>query len=128
MYTRIINHLMREVDRQELIRDKDAELHELRVAAYVSALLYYVKDQNFSLSEGISKDLVDVKADELFEEYCHSNDDHDDICHKIRIGLLWDVNVVIDRSLRSYSDFDYEDLVEAPIGLTGDDYDEDGDE
>ncbi len=123
MYTRIINHMMKEVDHQELVRSKDGELHELRVAAYVAALLSYAKDPNFSLSEGVSKDLVDEKADELFEEYCNSADDLDGICKKIRIGLLWDVNVVIDRSSRLYSDFDYEDIKEAPIGLTGDDYD-----
>ena len=122
MYTRIINHLMCEVDRQDLVRNKDKELYELRVAAYVAALLSLVKDQDFSLSEGISKDLADMKAEELFDGYCDSADDLDDICHKIRIGLLWDVNVVIDRSTRSYSDFDYDDIAEAPIGLTGDDY------
>lgn len=123
MYTRIVNHLMREVDRLELVRARKAKDYELKVASYVAAILSLSKDYSFSLSEGLDKSDVVRKAKELYKTYNDSiNDDITDICHKIRIGLLWDVNVVIDRSTRAYNDCDISDLEEAPIGLTSEDY------
>lgn len=124
MYTRIIGRLMKEADRLGLVSGKDSDSYELRVASYVAAILSFVTNDGFSLSQGISRNSLEKRANELFDEYLlSSGQELDAVCRRIRIGLLWSVTVVIDRSSRICFDYDCEDVTEAPIGLTSDDYD-----
>ena len=118
MYRRIINHLMRKVDRLGLAGDRNSDLYELRVASYVASILSFAGEDGFTLSEGISKKALTEKSDLLFNDYCAKYKDLSDTCHKIQVGLLWDANIIIDRSARNIWDGDECDFHEAPIGLT----------
>ncbi len=123
-YTRIINQLMREVDRLGLAGNRDEARYELKVASYVAAILQQAGKNGFRLSEGINKELLKKGSTALFDKFVSSEDDPDEICRKIRTGLLWDVNIVIDLKCREYSDYDYKDVREAPLGLTVEDYED----
>ncbi len=123
MYTRIIIHLMKQTGRMGFAGDKEAGRYELRVAAYVAAILTFAWNKSFDVTKGIDKNELFQKSKALYANYCKSSDtDLDNICHTIRLGLSRDVNVVIDRTAGAYSDYDYKDNKEAPIGLTAEDY------
>ncbi|MCR4787751.1 MAG: hypothetical protein K5888_04105 [Lachnospiraceae bacterium] len=123
MYTRIICELVKEADRLGLVPDKDEYFYELRTVAYAAALLSLSKEPGFSLSEGVDKKAAYELSEEIFEKYHDYQIGLDETCRKIKIGLLWDLNVEIDRSERMLLDYDDGFLEEAPIGLTPEDYD-----
>ena len=125
MYGRVICQFMKEVDRLDLAGDREGEFYELRVAAYVAAILHFAKDKSFRLSSRLEMGMLKDKAAELYENYCRSAEqDLNTICKKIRIGLLWDVHIVVDRSHSPFDDYDYRGFKEPPIGLTAEDYEE----
>ncbi len=122
-FMKIANHLMRQADRLDLVPGKDSEDYELRVAAFASALLSFAKEGELTLSDGISLQKVQERADRIFKEYCENiKGNLREICDRIRIGLLWDVTVVIDFSACDESDCDLFDLEEAPVGITEKDW------
>ena len=90
----------------------------------MAAILQQTGESGVRLSEGICKEVLNERSKTLFDKYCASTAGLDEICKKIRIGLLWDVNIVIDLTDREYTDYDYKDIREAPIGLTAEDYEE----
>ncbi len=118
-FMRIANHLMMQADRLDLVPEKDSDDYELRVVAFASAILSFAKEGELTLDDGIALVKVQERAERIFKEYCETvKGNLREICDRIRIGLLWDVTVVIDFTTPDESDCDIFDLEEAPVGVT----------
>ena len=123
MFNRIVKHLMDEIEQKNIFGDNEQDYQELRLVAYVAAIIGMVLPENYKLSQGLVIEEIKEKADLLFNRYCVNNNEDTlrEVCHKISEGRLNDLRVIIDRAAVLQFDYDIYDIDEAPIGLTAED-------
>ncbi len=122
-YVRVIIRLMREIERLGLASVGDGELYELRMVAYLAAILTFASEDRSLPISGMISEEVSIRAEKIFSDYASKvEEDLNEVCRMIRCGIEWDFTVVIDYSSNLYNDYDYDDVDEAPIGLTASDY------
>ncbi len=121
-YWNILRHMMADIDELGLVPEKGHNAYELRVAAYTAAIFSFIDNGKPFPENGLSVKMLERKAEEIFDHYNKKlSGSTEELCRRIRIGLLWTVTVFMDHKKRSCSDYDYEDWREAPIGLTKED-------
>ena len=123
MFNRIIKNLMNELERLNIVGDKESKTYELRLISYATAIISMVLPEDYKLSQGLLIDDIKEKADQFFESYCLDKSENtlEEVGHKINEGRWTDLRVIVDRADVLECDYDFYDMDDAPIGLTGED-------
>ncbi len=122
-YANIVRTLMMDIDKLGLVPDKEAESYELKVVAYVSAILTILKEDPLIKDKKFSKAMLKKEAKRIFESYISNikQEDISELCRQIKMSVVWKQTIVMDFS--KYKIYDYDDILcqTAPLGLTNED-------